>query len=146
MKVKSVPRASSINCYQGKWTARSQRLVDSADLIVSSIDLRKLVDSGKILLYYVDADDIPIGVFFARIDYTFDGLQELVIMFTIAETQTPIPFYSLLSPVYEQISEGRDIRIHSQHRVIDRFCESNGFEHFETVFIKRYRNGRKLKQ
>lgn len=137
MEVKSQSKSKKIEISIINWDPRVESLVKKLNPCIGSDLLKENVEKGNIFLYSVAAEGYPIGIFFARIDKKYNGDEEIVIMFTVSDYKTPIPFYSLLSFCYEKISAGRDIRIHSPNRVIDKFCESNGYEFLESVFIKR---------
>lgn len=143
MDVKSNIYDTKIKICQSVWDERTETLVKKLNPCIGIDLLKENVENGKIILYNVALDEKPIGIFFVRIDKTYDGNEELCIMFTVSDVETPVPFYSLLSFCYDKISNGRDIRIHSPNRVIDKFCESNGFEYLESVFIKRYKKNDK---
>lgn len=138
MEVKSQTKLKDIKVFQSSWDESIEPLIVKLNPCLGRDLLKINVEQGNIILYSVTANNIRVGIFFVRIDRNYDGSEELAILFSVSEYKIKIPFYSLLSFAYDKISCGRDIRIHSPNRVIDKFCESNGFEYLESVYIKRY--------
>ena len=81
-----------------------------------------------------------LGIFFARIDTLYNGEKELVIMFAVSEEKIEIPLTSVLNPVFDELAKVasiKTIRMHSQHRGIDKMLGKNGYNFSETIYIKR---------
>lgn len=122
---------------QEKWNDQAERLVEKLRPAMGRDILKKNIDDGYIAMYSVAANGAPVGLFFARVDRTYEGKEELVIMFSVAEIKTPMPFSHVICFAYEHIAGGRDIRIHSDNRVIDEFLEKNGYQFLEAIYIKK---------
>lgn len=61
-------------------------------------------------------------------------------MFGVSEEKIERPLTSVLSPVFDELAKAvniKTVRVHSQHRGIDRMLEKKGYNFSESVFIKR---------
>lgn len=98
--------------------------------------VKKNLKGGLIAFYGVYGNGKLVGFLLIRIDKHYSGVEEMVVMYSYAFFKTDPPFYNFLGPLYDEIANGRRIRIHSERRAIDRVLERHGFKHAESVFIK----------
>jgi len=121
------------------WGPGIPELLTRLDTSMRVTTIQLGIENETFTLFEVVFEGKRLGILLTRLDVTFDGEKELVVMFAVSEFKTSFPFSSLLGPVYEEIARShgaKRIRTHSSRRGVDRLLEQNGYEFIESVFIK----------
>lgn len=90
----------------------------------------------NIFIYEVRYFGIFCGIIICRVSYD----AEFVIMHAISMKDTKIPFILMVNNEINAIAKKhycRFIRLHSDKKALDKLIEKCGFEHYETVYIKK---------
>lgn len=115
-------------------------LLEKINPLVGVQALKAQIASGEIFLYGVFFDNKRLGIFIARIDVLLNGEKELVIMHASSDFEIERPLTSVLNPVFDGLANElkiKSVRIHSEHRGIDKLLEDSGYKFIESVFQKR---------
>lgn len=123
-----------------EWNPIIEKLVAEKLKPIGGVEpLKKQVANNSLILFAVSANDIFVGCFFVRVEVLLNGESEFVVVHGIAANETPVPFTSLLNPIFDKIASDsgiKTIRIHSDQKGIDRIAEANGYVEIERVFRK----------
>lgn len=140
MKTETVKKIE-VSHAQIEWNSVIESLVtERLKPIGGAESLKKQVESKSLILFGVSVNDIFVGCFFVRVEILLDGQSELVIVHGIAAQETPVPFTSLLNPIFDKIAKDNNfgsIRIHSDQKGIDEIAKKNGYVEIERVFRKK---------
>jgi len=114
-----------------------EKLIDAyVDARIGLDGIKENIKAGKIAFYGVYGDKVLIGFLLIRIDVNYAGSEEMVVMYSQCLKKIDRPFFSFLGELYDQIANGRRIRIHSERRAIDKVIEQQGFKFVEAVYIR----------
>jgi len=130
---------------QHKWNELVKFGLERIKPVVGIEILKEHIKKGDIYVYGIYANEICVGFIFSRIDRNYDQEEELVIMYSVSLVKSDVKLTRILSPLYDQIANGRRIRIHSERRGHDKLLEQHGYKFFESVFIKEA-NHEQIKQ
>ncbi|MDD5692247.1 MAG: hypothetical protein PHP10_03615 [Candidatus Omnitrophica bacterium] len=122
------------------WDDKVDLLSEKIESLVSPALVKEKVLSGEWDLWEVSSGDIRLGVFVTRLAPSYEGHNEIVIMFTMSEYRLPMKLSDLLLPLYEIVAKltgAKAVRIHTVHKPIEDFLEKNGYKFQENIYLKR---------
>ena len=125
------------------WHSELDNLIDAFNPEVPQAVIHDLIDKKLLQAFEVMIDGVKVGYFISRIDCSYEGKKDFVVLWALSSVKGKAPMINVLGSLVSGLAKeiGCDrVRIHSDSRKMDAFLERGGFKYMETVYRKELNN------